>query len=370
MREGFMTLTIAFAQLNPTVGDVAGNTALVRRMRDDAAAQGADLVVFSELVLVGYPPEDLVLRPALVEAAADALRTLQRESAAAGMPGIVVTLPWKDGGRVRNTAALVANGRVDLRFKHELPNYGVFDEKRVFEPGPLPEPVMFRDARIGIPICEDIWLDHVTAHLAGSGVQLMLVPNGSPFEVDKFEHRLELARARVSEAGVPLAYINEVGGQDELVLDGGSFVINADGSLACVMPFWREALTLTHWTLDGLAGPKGPALLGDGRGGPKGPALRCQETAHWSPQPRLDTIYNAMVLGLRDYARKNRFPGVVLGMSGGIDSALTAAVAVDALGAAHVRGVRLPSRFTSKASLDDAAESARMLGMRPGTGPL
>jgi NAD+ synthase len=352
-----MTLTIAFAQLNPTVGDVAGNTALVRRMRDDAAAQGADLVVFSELVLVGYPPEDLVLRPALVEAAADALRDLQRESAAAGAPGIVVTLPWKEGGRVRNTAALVADGRVDLRFKHELPNYGVFDEKRVFEPGPLPEPVVFRDVRLGIPICEDIWLDRVTAHLAVSGVQLMLVPNGSPFEVDKFEHRLELARARASEAGAALAYVNQVGGQDELVFDGGSFVMNADGSLACVMPFWRESLTLTHWTSDGPAGPRGPAL-------------RCQETAHWSPPPRLEAIYNAMVLGLRDYARKNRFPGVVLGMSGGIDSALTAAVAVDALGAAQVRGVRLPSRFTSGASQDDATESARLLGMRLDTLPI
>jgi NAD+ synthase len=352
-----MTPTIAFAQLNPTVGDVAGNTALVRRMRDDAAAQGAGLVVFSELVLVGYPPEDLVLRPAIVEAAADALRELRRESAAPGAPGMVVTLPWKVNDRVRNAVALVADGRVDLRFKHELPNYGVFDEKRVFEPGPLPEPVTFRDIRIGVPICEDIWLDHVTAHLAVSGVQLMLVPNGSPFEVDKFEHRLELARARASEAGVALAYVNQVGGQDELVFDGGSFVINADGSLACVMPFWREALTLTRWTVDGPAGSRGPAL-------------RCQETAHWSPPRRLEAIYNAMVLGLRDYARKNRFPGVVLGMSGGIDSALTAAVAVDALGAAHVRGVRLPSRFTSQASLDDATESARLLGMRLDTLPI
>jgi NAD+ synthase len=352
-----MTLTIAFAQLNPTVGDVAGNTALVRRMRDEAAAQGADLVVFSELVLVGYPPEDLVLRPAIVEAAADALRELQRESAAPGAPGMVVTLPWKVNDRVRNTAALVADGRVDLRFKHELPNYGVFDEKRVFEPGPLPEPVMFRDVRLGIPICEDIWLDHVTAHLAVGGVQLMLVPNGSPFEVEKFEHRLELARARASEAGVALAYVNQVGGQDELVFDGGSFVMNADGSLACVMPFWREALTLTRWR----AGPFGPA-------GPS--ALRCQERAHWSPPPRLEAVYNAMVLGLRDYARKNRFPGVVLGMSGGIDSALTAAVAVDALGAAHVHGVRLPSRFTSQASLDDAVESARLLGMQLDTLPI
>jgi NAD+ synthase len=346
-----MTLTIAFSQLNPTVGDVAGNTALVRRARDDAAAQGADLVVFSELVLVGYPPEDLVLRPVLVEAAAAALRDLERESAAPGSPGLVVTLPWTHDGRVRNTVALVANGRSELRFKHELPNYGVFDEKRVFEPGPLPEPVTFRDARLGLPVCEDIWLDHVTTHLAKRGMQLMLVPNGSPFEVDKFEHRLDLARARVSETRVPLAYVNQVGGQDELVFDGGSFVMNADGTLACVLPFWREALVLTRWTLDGKA-------------------VRCEAEAQWSRPPRLDAIYSAMTLGLRDYVRKNRFPGVVLGMSGGIDSALTAAVAVDALGAARVRGVRLTSRFTSQASLDDAAESARLLGMRIDTIPI
>ena len=352
-----MTLTIAFAQLNPTVGDVSGNLALVRRTRDQAAAQGADLVVFSELVLVGYPPEDLVLRPALGEAAAAALRELERESAAPGAPGIVVTLPWWEEGRVRNAVALVADGRAELRFKHELPNYGVFDEKRVFVPGPLPEPVMFRDVRLGLPICEDIWLDHVTRHLAKRDVQLVLVPNGSPFEVDKFEHRLELARSRVKETSTPLAYINQVGGQDELVFDGGSFLMNADGSLACVMPFWREALALTRWTLDMQAGPKGPAM-------------RCQESAVWSPQPRLEAIYSAMVLGLRDYARKNRFSGIVLGMSGGIDSALTAAVAVDAVGAAQVRGARLSSRFTSKASLDDAEESARLLGMRLDTLPI
>jgi NAD+ synthase len=340
-----MTLTIAFAQVNPTVGDVAGNAALVRRMRDEAAAQGADLVVFSELVLVGYPPEDLVLRPALVEAAAAALKDLERESNAPGLPGLIVTLPWRDEGHIRNAVALVAEGGRELRFKHELPNYGVFDEKRVFDAGPLPEPVTFRNARLGLPICEDIWFDHVTRQLADRGVQLLLVPNGSPFEVDKFAHRLELARARVTETSTPLAYVNQVGGQDELVFDGGSFIMNADGSLACVMPFWREALTLTRWTLDGAT-------------------FRCESQAEWLPQPRLEAIYSAMVLGLRDYARKNRFPGVVLGLSGGIDSALTAAVAVDALGASHVRGVRLPSRFTSKASLDDAEESARLLGMR------
>jgi len=344
-------ITLAIAQVDPTVGDIAGNSGLVRRVRDEAATQGADLVVFSELVLVGYPPEDLVLRPALVEAAANALRDLERESAAPGTPGIVVTLPWRENGHLHNAVALVANGRSELRFKYELPNYGVFDEKRVFDPGPLPDPVVFRGVRLGLPICEDIWLDHVTAHLAERDAQLLLVPNGSPFEVDKFEHRLQLARARASETGAAVAYVNQVGGQDELVFDGGSFVMNADGSLACLMPFWRESLSLTRWTLDGQR-------------------FRCDSRATWSAEPRLASIYNAMVLGLRDYVRKNHFPGVIIGLSGGIDSALTAAVAVDALGAAQVRGVRLPSRFTSRASQDDAAESAKLLGISLETIPI
>src|SRR5215216_1268101 len=206
-----MTLTIALAQVNPTVGSIAHNLALVRRTRDDAAARGADLVVFPELVLVGYPPEDLVLRPALVEAAAAALRDLERESAAPGSPGLVVTLPWKHDGHVHNAAALVANGTTDLRFKHELPNYGVFDEKRVFSPGPLPEPVTVRSHRIGLPICEDIWFDATTRALADRGAELLLVPNGSPFEVEKFHQRLDLARSRATETGLPLAYINQVG---------------------------------------------------------------------------------------------------------------------------------------------------------------
>ena len=248
-------LAIAFAQTNPTVGDVSGNAALIRRARDDAAALGADLVVFSELVLVGYPPEDLVLRPALVHAAAAVLRELESESVGQ-LPGIVIGLPWTADGHVYNAVALVADGRAELRFKHELPNYGVFDEKRVFTPGPLPEPVIFRNVRVGIPVCEDIWYPHCAAHLTRAGAQLLLVPNGSPFEVDKFHHRLELARSRASESRLPLVYVNQVGGQDELVFDGGSFVINADGSLAHLLPFWREALTLSRWSCR-----DGPILL-------------------------------------------------------------------------------------------------------------
>ena len=339
-----MGLAIAFAQTNPTVGDLTGNAALIRRTRDEAAALGADLVVFSELVLVGYPPEDLVLRPSLVQAAAAVLRELQEESAGR-MPGIVIGLPWANDGQVHNTVALVAEGRTELRFKRELPNYGVFDEKRVFIAGPLPEPVQFRDIRLGIPICEDIWYPTCAAHLKKKGAQLLLVPNGSPYEVDKFHDRLELVRRRASESALPLAYVNQVGGQDELVFDGGSFAINADGSLAQLLPFWREALAVSHWKCrDGV--------------------FFCEGQVEWTEQPRLASIYSAMVLGLRDYVRKNRFPSVVIGLSGGIDSALTAAVAVDALGPDRVRGVRLPSRFTSRASLDDATEAAGLLGMR------
>ena len=345
-----MSLSIALAQLNPTVGDLAGNAALVRRARDSAAALGADLVVFPELVLVGYPPEDLVLRPALVEVAARILRELEQESTA-NLPGLLVTLPWIANGRVHNAVALVADGRTELRFKHELPNYGVFDEKRVFAPGPLPEPVTFRNVRLGIPVCEDIWLPGCAAHLAAAGADMLLVPNGSPFEVEKFHQRLDLARQRVSESGLPIAYVNQVGGQDELVFDGGSFVMNPDGSLAHLLPFWRESLVLTRWECR------------DGK-------YSCAGAAGWSEEPRLSSVYNAMLLGLRDYVRKNGFRGLVLGLSGGIDSALTAAVAVDALGADRVRGVRLPSRFTSEASMEDAAETGRLLGMHVDTLPI
>jgi NAD+ synthase len=296
-------------------------------------------------VLTGYPPEDLVLRPSFVRAARETLGELERESRDARLPGLVVTLPWAADGRIYNAVALVADGGTEVRFKHELPNYGVFDEKRIFAPGPLPAPVTFRGVTLGLPICEDIWFAASAAHLARQGAQLLLVPNGSPFEADKFHQRLDLVTQRVAEAGVPLAYVNQVGGQDELVFDGGSFVMNADGSLGQLLPFWREHVALTTWTCAG------------GR-------YRCEGTAGWRAEPRLAAVYSAMTIGLRDYMRKNGFRGVVLGLSGGIDSALTAVVAVDALGPDRVRGVRLPSRFTSDASQDDAAATAAALGIR------
>ena len=339
-----MTLTIALAQLNPKVGDLSGNADLIRRTRDAAAQQGADIVVFPELSIVGYPPEDLVLRPVFVEAAAQVLRSLEHEQQERS-PALVVGLPWSTGGALHNAVAFVQHGATDIRVKHELPNYGVFDEKRVFTPGPLPEPVNFRGARLGLPICEDIWFPTVTRHLASRGADMLLVPNGSPFHVDKFDGRLDLARQRVTEAGRPLVYVNQVGGQDELVFDGGSFAMNADGSLAHVVPFWETSLDLTRW---------------ERRNG----TFTCAGQTQWTTEARLSSIYHAMMLGLRDYVTKNGFRGVVLGLSGGIDSALTVVVAVDALGPERVRGVRLPSRFTSDASMDDALDSARALGIR------
>jgi len=346
-----VTLTIAFAQINPTVGDVSGNAALVRQRRDEAARLGADLVVYPELALTGYPPEDLVLRPALLESAASALRELERESQAPGSPGLVVGLPWPSHEGVHNAVALVSDGRSELRFKHELPNYGVFDEKRVFAPGPLPMPVSFRSVQLGLPICEDIWFGDVTGHLARNGAELLLSPNGSPFEADKFDQRLSLTRDRALESRLPIGYVNQIGGQDELVFDGGSFVVNGDGTVARVLPFWTEALVLTRWVRDGNG-------------------YRCEGDERPPDEPRLSSVYNAMVLGLRDYVRKNRFPGIVLGLSGGIDSALTAAVAVDAIGPDRVRGVRLPSQFTSEASMKDAVDTAALLGMRLETLPI
>jgi NAD+ synthase len=338
------SLRIALAQLNPVLGDIPGNAALARKARAEAAALGADIIMFSELFITGYPPEDLVLKPALQADARAAIEALALETASG--PGVLIGTPWVESEKLYNAMAYLDGGAVKaVRFKVDLPNYGVFDEKRVFEPGPLPGPIDVRGVRIGVPICEDIWKEDVVECLSETGAEMLLVPNGSPFEAAKEETRLNIAVARVVESGLPLAYLNQLGGQDELVFDGGSFVLNADCKLVVQMPTWREALTVTQWTreADGWVCESGEReVLPDG----------------------LEAIYQAMMLGLGDYVRKNRFPGVVLGLSGGIDSALTAAVAVDALGADRVHCIMMPSRFTSQDSLDDAAEVARLLGTR------
>ena len=359
---------LSLAQVNPTVGDIKGNAALIRAARATAAADGAMLVVFPELVLVGYPPEDLVLRPSLLSAVEEALEGLAADTADGG-PALLVTAPLRSGAAVFNAIFLLADGEIRaVRTKHELPNYGVFDEKRVFTAGPLPEPIVFRGLKLGVPICEDIWFPAVSGALAGS--DLLIVPNGSPFELGKVSQRLALSAERARETGMPLVYLNQIGGQDELVFDGGSFVLDANGVLVAAMPAWREAVL----SIDFRRGGNGLEPVPSAAMPPAHITARTtMPFANGSTDPSeadLSEIYEAMVLGLRDYVGKNRFPGVVLGMSGGIDSALSAAVAVDALGAGKVHLVRLPSRFTSAASQDDAAECAAHLGIEPMTLPI
>src|SRR5579875_721572 len=250
-------LAIAVAQLNPTVGDVAGSAAKALRARKDAAAQGADLVVFPELFIAGYPPEDLVLKPAFQAACRAAIETLARETASDG-PALLVGTPWADGGKLYNAVALLDRGTIAaLRCKVNLPNYGVFDEKRVFERGPVPGPVNFRGVRLGIPICEDIWTEESAAYenvvecLAETGAELLIVPNGSPYWRNKNDVRLNIAVARVTEQGLPMVYVNQVGGQDELVFDGVSFGLNADRSLAFQLGAFVECVVTTQWVRDG-----------------------------------------------------------------------------------------------------------------------
>jgi NAD+ synthase len=349
-------LAIAVAQLNPIVGDVAGNLERARAARAQAARDNADVVAFSELFIAGYPPEDLVLKPAFQSACRAAIETLARETAD-GAPAVLIGTPWVEEGKLHNAYALLAGGGIGaIRYKVNLPNYGVFDEKRVFASGPVPGPVSFRGVRLGLPICEDTWTDwgdyeNVVECLAETGAEFLIVPNGSPYWRDKAEVRLNVTVARVTEAGLPLLYINQVGGQDELVFDGASFALNTDRSIALQLPAFRETVVTTHWsrTQSGWRCAQGPVA-----------------TAEEEDQ----ADYNACMLGLRDYVDKNRFRGVVIGLSGGVDSALCAVLAVDAIGADRVRCVMLPYRFTSQVSLDDAAAIAGALGLHYDTVPI
>ncbi|HWM61685.1 MAG TPA: NAD+ synthase [Rhizomicrobium sp.] len=334
---------IALAQLNPVVGDIAGNLARARAARAQAA--GADVILFSELFIVGYSPEDLVLKPALQQDARAAVEELARDTDDGG-PAILIGTPWVEHAALYNAVALLDGGKVQgLTYKYELPNYGVFDEKRVFAQGPTPEPVTVRGVKLGIPICEDIWKQDVTIWLADAGAEIFCVPNGSPFEAGKEDVRLKLAAARIHETGVPLIYLNQLGGQDEVVYDGASFVLNADQQIAVALPSWEEHIAITEWQRD----TEGKWV--------------CAPGDRFVAEERSSQVYHAMMLALRDYVNKNRFPGVVLGLSGGIDSALSAAVAVDALGADRVRCVMLPSRYTSRESLEDADACALALGV-------
>ncbi len=335
-------LKIAIATTNPTVGDIDGNAARILAVREQHAS--ADLIVYSELVLVGYPPEDLVLKPAFQRDAMDKAIELAAATNDGG-PAMLIGSLWVEGGKLYNSTLLLAKGTIAaIRHKRELPNYGVFDEMRLFTRGPLPDPVEFRGVKLGILTCEDLWFKDVSEHLMNKGSEILISPNGSPFETVKAQDRFEHAKDRVGETGLPLIYVNQVGGQDELVFDGESFVMDAAGNFITRHKAFVEQTSVTNWNKT------------------ENNKWICEQEGLPKKNDRLADIYQAMMVGVRDYVNKNRFPGVIIGMSGGVDSALSAIVAVDALGADRVHLVMMPSKYTSEESLIDAADAARMMG--------
>ena len=340
------TLRIAIAQLNPTVGDIAANMELARAARADAARHGADLILFTELFVSGYPPEDLVMKPAFLAACEQAVETFAKETDDGG-PGVIIGVPLARGNKRHNSIMVLDGGAITAeRHKVDLPNYGEFDEKRVFDEGPMPGPINFRGVRLGVPVCEDIWGElGVCETLAESGAELLVVPNGSPYYRDKTDVRHQVVIRQVIESELPLIYANQLGGQDELVFDGASFAFNADRTLAFQMSQFEEQVSVTTWKREA-----GTWVCSDG------PRSRIPDG--------LEGNYRACMLGLRDYVNKNGFKNVVLGLSGGIDSAICAALAVDALGEERLRAVMLPFEYTSKGSLKDAADCAELLGCR------
>ena len=338
------SIRIAIAQLNPIMGDLAGNLVLVQQAHGKAREAGADLVVTTELVMTGYPPEDLVLKRSFQEDVAAAVQELAVDTVD-GAPAIIVGVPWFVRGSLFNAALLLSDGAIaGEAYKFDLPNYGVFDEKRVFTAGCLPTPIDWRGYKLGVMVCEDMWTPIPAEALASAGATQLIVINGSPYEYYKSDERLLLAQDRVAETGLPLIYANQIGGQDEVVFDGASFIVNRDGKLVSRMGAWREEMMFSEWETS--ASKPWACATGNVAGVVDG----------------LEGVYQAMVTGLRDYVKKNKFPGVILGLSGGIDSALSAAVAVDALGPENVCCVMMPSVYTSKESLDDAAQCAKLLG--------
>jgi len=338
-------LRIALAQLNPKVGALAANLELARKALADAAAAKADILLLSELFLTGYFPEDLLLKPQFIADAIEAARALA-ESTRGTRVSLLLPTVWRDGQNLYNAVLLAEDGEiVTARFKRELPNDDVFFEKRYFASGPLAEPMTIKGVSIGVPICEDIWHPEVCAHLVDQGARILLCPNGSPYWRNKQDTRKRLVKARVREDNVPMLYLNQVGGQDELVYDGASFAIEPGDRLVLQGKSFESDFIVSDWehTSNGW---------------------RCVDGAVRDLPSVDETPWRACVLGLRDYVHKNGFQHVVLGLSGGIDSAVVAAMAVDALGADNVHCLMLPYRYTSEASIADAKDCATRLGVR------
>jgi NAD+ synthase (glutamine-hydrolysing) len=333
---------VAVAQLNCTVGDFEGNSKKIIDAAGRASAAGADLLLTPELSLTGYPPEDLLLRRAFYAASDAALQKLAAQLLQFPALRVVVGHPLAREGQRYNAASLLANGVVQGTYcKHDLPNYDVFDEQRYFTPDNRPFVFDINGTAFGINICEDTWFAYTPECAQAAGAQVLLVLNGSPFHLGKQQQRLQIMRTNVARFGLATVYANLVGGQDELVFDGASFVLDGRGELVALAPHFEEALLV----VDFVDGEPRPGGIDDEPG---------QEAL----------AYSALVLGVRDYLGKNGFPGAIIGLSGGVDSALTLAIAVDALGAERVRAVMMPSQFTAQMSLDDAAEMASTLGVR------
>ncbi|MCS6758912.1 MAG: NAD+ synthase, partial [Candidatus Devosia euplotis] len=338
-------LRIALAQLNPKVGDLPGNLALARAALADAVTAKADILMLSELFLTGYFPDDLLFKPQFIKDAMQTARDLAADTAGTDVALVLPTV-WRDKSGLHNAVIVAENGDIiATRLKRELPNTDIFYEKRYFAAGPLPLPVIIKGVPVGIPICEDVWHSSVCEHLAMRGAEIMLCPNGSPYWTNKQYIRKELVRARVAEDDVPMLYLNQVGGQDEIVFDGASFAIEPGNKLVVQGKSFATDFIVSDWVRgdDGWTCVSGEVI-----------ELTTADEAPWL----------ACVLGLRDYVHKNGFSKVVLGLSGGIDSAVVAAMAVDALDADNVHCIMLPYRYTSQASLVDAKACAENLGVR------
>jgi NAD+ synthase (glutamine-hydrolysing) len=338
-------LKIAMAQLNFFVGDIIGNTKkIVEAAKNARFHLGADAIVFPELAITGYPPEDLVLRPRFLDLADNAIHEIKRSVKDID---IIVGYPAETAAGLYNAAAWIRNGEVlTTYFKQEIPNYGVFDEKRYFLSGKETCVVKIKGIPVGLTICEDIWFPGSVAQAANEGARLIINLNASPYHMNKTRERIEVLQKRANENPIPIVYVNLVGGQDELVFDGESFVIDASGKVCNRAPAFEEGVYIAEFNID-----ENNNLL-------PVPAKVTQ------PRSEVETVYQALVLGVRDYVEKNRFPGIILGLSGGIDSALTLAIAVDAIGADRVEVVMMPSRYTSQMSLEDAKKEAQNFGVR------
>ena len=345
------TLTIALAQCNLTVGDFAGNKKQIIKYYTDAAKQKADLVVFTELTITGYAPEDLVLRRHFQQDSLEVAYELAELTKNYDTAMLVGGLYTKDGN-LYNSVFLLEAGEVKHVFsKYDLPNYGVFDEKRVFSAAPLPKSYLWRGINLGIIICEDTWNLDVARNMAAQNIELLISINASPYEIGKKAKRLERTRSNVGITKTPIIYTNQICGQDDVIYDGGSLVLDHQGNIVAQLPYWKEALQLTTWKREGNI-------------------WRCVTKEIADTPSREENMYQAMMRGLKDYTLKNRFTGVLIGLSGGVDSALSAAVAVDAIGASNVWCVFMPSEFTSQESADDAAALAKNLGVKFDTLPI